>query len=67
MQSLLNIQPLHNDTLSDTRGIYDTIMAQIRGLESLGFLSEKYGSHLVPVKISRMPEDIAVQAVSLYT
>ena len=36
-------------------------MVHVRGLESLGVSSEKYGSLLVPVIISRMPEDIALQ------
>jgi len=61
MQSLLKLQSFQNDKLSDVRSIYDTIMVHVRGLESLGVSSEKYGSLLVPVIISRMPEDIALQ------
>ena len=61
MQSLLKLQSFQNDKLSDIRSIYDTIMVHVRGLESLGVSSEKYGSLLVPVIISRMPEDIALQ------
>ena len=61
MQSLLKLQSFQNDKLSDIRRIYDTIMVHVRGLESLGVSSEKYGSLLVPVIISRMPEDVALQ------
>ena len=61
MQSLLNLQSFQNDKISDLRVIYDTIMVHVRGLESLGVSSEKYGSLLVPVIISRMPEEIALE------
>ena len=61
MQSLLNLQSFQNDKISDPRVIYDTIMVHVRGLESLGVSSEKYGSLLVPVIISRMPEEIALE------
>ena len=36
-------------------------MVHVRGLECLGVSSEKYGSLLVPVIISRMPEEIAIK------
>ena len=61
MQSLLKLQSFQNDKLSDIRSIYDTIMVHFRGLERLEVSSEKYSNLLVPVIISRMPEDIALQ------
>ena len=61
MRSLLKLQSFQTDKLSDIRSIYDTIMVHVGGLESLGVSSEKDGSLLVPVIISRMPEDIALQ------
>ena len=36
-------------------------MVHVRGLESLGVSAEKYGSLLVPVIISRLPEEIALE------
>ena len=36
-------------------------MIHIRGLESLGISSEKYSSLLIPLIISRMPGEIALQ------
>eukprot|EP00795_Rhopilema_esculentum_P014774 gene14774-biopygen4485 len=61
MQALLKLQSCENEKITDLRVIYDTIMVHIRGLESLGMSSDKYGSLLIPVIISRMPEDIALQ------
>ena len=61
MQSLLKLQSFQNDKIADLRVINDTIMVHVRGLESLGVSSEKYGSLLVPVIISRMPEEIALE------
>ena len=61
MQALLKLQSSQNEGIADLRAIYDTIMVHIHGLESLGMSSDKYGSILIPVIISRMPEDIALQ------
>ena len=36
-------------------------MVHVQGLESLGISSEKYGSLLIPVILSRMPSEIALQ------
>ena len=61
MHALLKLQSSENERTADLRAIYDTIMVHIRGLESLGVSSDNYGSLLIPVIISRMPEDIALQ------
>ena len=61
MQALLKLQTYQNDKTSDLRAIYDKIMVNIRGLESLRISSEKYGSLLIPVIMSRMPSDITLQ------
>ena len=61
MQALLKLQSSENEGIADLRVIYDTIMVHIRGLESLGMSSDNYGSLLIPVIMSRMPEDIALQ------
>ena len=60
MQSLLRLQSFQNDKIADLRLIYDTIMVHVGGLERLGVSSEQYGSLLVPVIFSRMPEEIAL-------
>ena len=61
MQALLKLQTYQNDNISELRAIYDKIMVNVRGLESLGISSEKYGSLLIPVIMSRMPSEIALQ------
>ena len=61
MQALLKLQSSENERFTDLRVIYDTIMVHIRGLESHGMSLDNYGSLLIPVIISRMPEDIALQ------
>ena len=58
MQELLSLQ---NDRTTELRMIYDKIMVHVRGLESLGISSEKYGSLLIPVILSCMPSKIALQ------
>ena len=58
MQELLSLQ---NDRTTELRTIYDKIMVHVRGLESLGISSEKYGSLLIPVILSRMPNKIVLQ------
>ena len=61
MQELLNLQSYPSDKTNQLRSIYDSIMVHIRGLESLGVSSAKYGSLLIPVIMSRMPTEIALQ------
>ena len=52
---------LQNDRTTEQRTIYDKIMVHVRGLESLGISSEKYESLLIPVILSHMPSEIALQ------
>ena len=61
VRALLKLQSSENERIADLQAIYDTIMVHIRGLESLGMSSDNYGSLLIAVIISRMPEDIALQ------
>ena len=61
MQALLNLQNHKNETVGQLRAIYDNINVHVRGLESLGISSGRYGSLLVPVIMSRMLEEISLQ------
>ncbi|XP_065054444.1 uncharacterized protein LOC135683188 [Rhopilema esculentum] len=61
MQALLNLQSCPKETVSQIRAIYDNINVHVRGLETLGISSERYGSLLVPVIMSRMPAEITLQ------
>ena len=40
------------------RKLYDTIETHTRGLQGLGVNAESYGSFLVPILLSKLPEDI---------
>lgn len=42
------------------RQLYDECEIQIRSLESLGVVSDTYGSMLCPILLQMMPEDIAL-------
>ena len=61
MKELLNVQNCPNGTTGQLRAIYDRINVHVRGLESLGVSSEKYGSLLTPVIMSRMLSEISLQ------
>lgn len=55
MDALLNIPPCKNDI--QLHYVYDI---HVRGLEALGINSEQYGSLLIPVIMSRVPNEIAL-------
>ena len=61
MQELLNLQSLNNEKANNLRSLYDNILVHVRGLESLGVSSEKYGSLLIPMIMSCMPNKITLQ------
>ncbi len=61
MQELLNLQSFANEKAVNLRSIYDNILVHVRGLESLGVSSEKYGSLLIPVIMARMPAEVTLQ------
>ena len=59
MDSFLKLTPLQNT--SDTRKLretFDKIEAHVRGLQALDVPAETYGSFLVPVLMSKIPDDI---------
>eukprot|EP00794_Sanderia_malayensis_P015519 gene15519-biopygen11979 len=59
MQALLNLG--HKTTMMSTREVYDNLNIHIRGLKSLGVTSKEYGSLLVPVVMTRLPSEIAIE------
>ena len=61
MQELLKLQSHPNDNIAQIRAMYDNIVVQVRGLESLGITSENYGPLLIAVIMTRLPEDIQLQ------
>ena len=61
MQELLKLQSHPNDNIAQIRAMYDNIVVQVRGLESLGITSENYGPLLIALIMTRLPEDIQLQ------
>ena len=57
MESLSKIHAPSSDT-KNLREFYDTCEANIRGLETLGVMTESYGSLLIPILLKKIPEDI---------
>ena len=64
MKELLSLQGTANESVGQLRSVYDKMNVHVRGLETLGISSERYRSLLVPVIMSRMPEDITLVASS---
>ena len=59
MDTLLQIQPVQAGTdVKQLRAVYDKIEINVRGLQSLGIKPDQYGCLLVPVIMSKVPEDI---------
>ena len=55
MDELLRIPACANERLASLRLVYDKINVHIRGLSSLGIESERYGSLLIPVIMTKVP------------
>ena len=59
MDRLLKLAPLGNTPdVRKLRGTYDKIEAHVRGLQALDVPTQTYGSLLVPVLMTKIPEDI---------
>ena len=59
MESLINIPIIRSS--KDTAGLrkmYDLIEGNLRSLENLGITNASYGSLLIPIFLSRLPEEI---------
>ena len=59
MDGLLKLPPLGNTSdVRKLRQTYDEVEAHVRGLQALEVPTESYGSFLVPVLMTKIPEDI---------
>ena len=58
MESLSKIHVPSSDT-ENLRELYDICEANIHGLETLGIMTESYGSLLIPILLKKIPEDIS--------
>ena len=57
MESLSKIHAPSRDT-KNLREFYEICEANVRGLETLGVMTESYGSLLIPILLKKIPEDI---------
>ena len=61
MNEILKIQPCASDRPSSLRFLYDKLSVHVRGLSSLGVSSEQYGSLLIPIIMSKLPNEIRLE------
>ena len=62
MSRLLNLNPVKKSSdVHALRQLYDECEIQIRSLESLGVVSDNYGSLLCPILMKMIPDDIALE------
>ena len=57
MESLSKIHAPSSDT-KNLREFYNICETNIRGLETLGIMTESYGSLIIPILLKKIPEDI---------
>ena len=62
MEELLKLPSCSTSERSNSlRSAYDKISVHIRGLSSLGVASDQYGGLLVPVIMSKLPNEVRVR------
>ena len=58
LEEILKLQPCLTDRPSSLRFLYDKLSVHVRGLSSLGVSSQEYGSRLIPIIMSKLPNEI---------
>ena len=61
MEEVLKLQPCLTDRPSSLRFPYDKLSVHVRGLSSLGVSSQEYGSLLIPIIMSKLPNEIRLE------
>ena len=61
MEELLRLPACIGDRAQPLRRLYDKLMVHIRGLSSLGIETAQYGSVLVPVLMSKLPDGVRLR------
>ena len=61
MDELLQLPTCSGNKPAELRLICDNVGVNVRGLESLGVTSDKYGSFLIPIIMSKLPPDVRLQ------
>lgn len=58
LDELIKITPCHNDRPTSLRYVFDQISVHTRGLASLDVFPEQYGSLLISIIMSKLPNKI---------
>ena len=61
MDEIVKLPPSTSDRPSSLRFVYDKLSVHVRGLKSLGVSAEQYGSLLIPIVMSKLPDDVRLQ------
>ena len=61
MDEIVKLPPSTSDRPSSLRLVYDKLSVHVRGLKSLGVSAEQYGSLLIPIVMSKLPDDVRLQ------
>ena len=61
MDERLNIPACAGDKVSQLRYVYDEMSVNIHGLEALGVKASQYCNWLIPIVMSKLPQDIRLQ------
>ena len=61
MDEIVKLPPSTSDRPSSLRFVYEKLSVHVRGLKSLGVTAEQYGSLLIPIVMSRLPDDVRLQ------
>ena len=60
MDEMLKMPACNTSRTSQLRYVYDKISVHVLGLASIGISSEQYGSMLIPIIMSKIPNEIRV-------
>ena len=63
MEEILKLQPCLTDCPSSLQFLYDKLSVHVQGLSSLGVLSQECGSLLIPIKMSKLSNEIRLKSV----
>ena len=61
MDELLHLPNCNPDKSSSLRFVYDKVSIHVRGLESLGVSSKEFGSLLIPIVMTKLPNDLRMR------
>ena len=61
MDELLKILPCTRFKASQLRFVFEKLSINVRGLKAMGVKSNQYGSLLIPVIMTKLPNDVRLQ------